>query len=440
MMKSILYLLLLFSSFAYAGNGDWFEKGNGGFAILCDQKPPQTLDLYESGFQYKWTLDRKYESDVQKRVQYLISKVSKFNPKRASLYQEWAESFIQESEFIPNLGFGALPDLGNAIYDATCKLQQVIYQRQPDEFTKARYTVNSTLWQALSPLDQAGLIMHELIYREFALPPNSHANSEYSRHFNAWLNSQEFNEASLQEYVKTLQLLNVIKAEYKGFPILLNLKDSSDRLWRRLPLIDVDSDGYPLPPDTPRGEKFELFIADSSEAIEILPSKFLGTKCDNPAQTLKTVGMLSIDKKGHLRGISRTSLPFGYETCRGYYMGPHMKYTLIGDFWSFDQDQNLTEVTIDFEENRPSADFDFYHDILFSTEHFTFKSKSSKMPLSVDIKLSGPGENLVSAIFIGGACRDNGEVFLKRETLDDPTVRWSLQDLDAEMKKLPRCK
>jgi len=440
MKKIVLSLILLFSSFTYAGNGDWFEKGNGGFVVLCDQKPPQTLDLYETTYQYKWTLDKQYESDVQKRVQYLISKVSKHNPKRASLYQGWAASFTEESEFIPNLAFGAQPDLGNANYEATCKLQQVIYQRQPDDFKKARYTINSTLWEALSPLDQAGLIMHELIYREFALPPNAHANSEYSRHFNAWLNSQEFNGASLQEYVRTLQQFNIMQAEYKGFPILLNLKDSSENTWSRLPLIDLQADGSPLPPDTPQGEGLEHFIIDSSESLKLGPYKYFSPQCDDPGKTPRTLGMLSIDKNGRVDSITRASLPFGYNTCRANYSGPGMKYTLVGNFWYFDKDQNLTDVTIAFDENRPPADSDFYHDILFSTEDFTFKSKSSKLPLLVSIKLSGARETLVSASFLGTACRNMSEIVLKHDSMNDPSVRWNLQDLASEMKKLPRCK
>ena len=161
MTKIIFFLILLASSVSQAIDGNWFERGNGGFVILCDQKPPQTLDLYEAVHRYKWTLDKRYETDVQKRVQYLIAKIDKHNPRRASLYEQWAARFMDESEFIPNLNFGSQPDLGNTPYQSTCnKPQQVIYQRQPDFLGKIRYTINATLWEALSPLDQAGLIMH----------------------------------------------------------------------------------------------------------------------------------------------------------------------------------------------------------------------------------------------------------------------------------------
>jgi hypothetical protein len=43
---------------------------------------------------------------------------------------------------------------------------------------KARYTISADIWNKLAPIDQAAIVIHELIYREMALPPSAHMNSE----------------------------------------------------------------------------------------------------------------------------------------------------------------------------------------------------------------------------------------------------------------------
>ena len=74
-------------------------------------------------------------------------------------------------------------------------------------------------------------------------------NSEHSRRFNAWLNSEEFNGASLRSYLMQLQQMNVIQADYKGFAIWLNLNDKRAYTWSRLPLLELEADWSLSPQD-----------------------------------------------------------------------------------------------------------------------------------------------------------------------------------------------
>ena len=195
---------------------------------------------------------------------------------------------------MPNAGFGPLPDLGYVIYDViNCNPQQVIYQRQPTNLKKARYTINSTIWNALSPLDQASLIMHELIYRELAQPPSSHTISEFSRTFNAWINSTEFEKTTLQTYLETLQQLHFVEAQYNGFDILLaakhELKDTST------PLLLAFNDGI-----------LTHTVLDASKTID-LPQTLITPYCPK-SEKLKSYGDAEFDLNGQIKTIDFPNL------------------------------------------------------------------------------------------------------------------------------------
>ena len=215
MLKIVFALTMLVSSLSFAG-GEWYEKGNGGFILQCPVKANQTLDLFELQDRYKtsMTLDTDHAGSVKERVEYLLAKIERLNSNRAAKYRMWFASYEQEAEYVPNIQFDRLGDLGLVRIPDVCNLAQVIFQREPGILNSARYTVNKKLWETLTVLDQAALVMHELIYREFVSSPNFHQTSERSRYFNALVNSKEILKMPLEKYMGILQELKVASAGY----------------------------------------------------------------------------------------------------------------------------------------------------------------------------------------------------------------------------------
>jgi len=87
-----------------------------------------------------------------------------------------------------------------------CKSRQTIIRRAVFDGNK-RFAVNKALWDALSARDQAGMIMHEVIYEHFS--KLGEEDSRKARKLNALLFSpelDEMNEGKFWLFVKKLEV------------------------------------------------------------------------------------------------------------------------------------------------------------------------------------------------------------------------------------------
>ncbi|WP_374079053.1 hypothetical protein [Bdellovibrio bacteriovorus] len=223
-MKQLIALLFLFPCLSFASGGDWYEKGNGGFVLMCGPGQLQVFDLYEAQVRYRMQFDPKSLASLDERVQYLLSKFEKHNASRAVLYRKWYREFFVEAEFISNAKFNPIGDIGFGYIPKNCSLEQVIFQRAPSILNYYRYAINKDIWDSLNVENQAALVLHELIYRELTLPPNSHESSEAARYFNALLSSTRFQYLTYGQYISTLQELRFTKADYQDVKIILGEK------------------------------------------------------------------------------------------------------------------------------------------------------------------------------------------------------------------------
>jgi hypothetical protein len=289
-MKTLVSICVLFLSLQ---SHAWYERLNGGFAVICPQHAPQTLDLFEMQNRYGLHLDANHLSSVGDRVRYLISKVEKLNPRRAAIYKQWFAEFAKESERIPDAKFNEVVDVGSVNIPAECALRQVIYQREPGPLNKFRYTIDKTLWDQLSTAEQAAFVMHELIYRELSQPAAPQKTSETTRHLNGLLNSTEFLTMSLADYLKNLQELHVVNAEDDGIEILLSVYDKANELWRKMPL-QFNS----------KGQATTMTL--SAEASFVRGSFTIEPRCSEKtsAPVLESLGVLRLDDAGELISIT----------------------------------------------------------------------------------------------------------------------------------------
>lgn len=215
-MKSIPFSILfsmLFSSLALAS----VKIGNGGLVAYCEAHSDKKIesielpDFLEARFRWDLNLPSlKDKTPWKTQVENVLVQLSKRSPLRAQIYGEWLETFTADAKFVE--GF-ELPSTNDAIYlpfPINCKVKQAIVQIDPEVPQDKRYYINVEIWKELSENQKAGLVMHELIYRE-ALK-NDFSDSKWVRYFNAllWSNSIATVDAASWAQLFT----NLLKVDY----------------------------------------------------------------------------------------------------------------------------------------------------------------------------------------------------------------------------------
>src|SRR5438445_2047277 len=129
MMLKIIFLCLTMSLTAQASTDPWFEKGNGGFGISCQNMDLTSLDLFEARSRYGLILDQNSIQSVDERVTHLLSKLARLNPRRASIYLQWYKEFPSDSAFIKNFEDPIPDDFGTVFLPIGCNSIPIIIQR-----------------------------------------------------------------------------------------------------------------------------------------------------------------------------------------------------------------------------------------------------------------------------------------------------------------------
>lgn len=217
-MKSFLLQLslALISSFSLAGG---VTIGNGGTGVICynggapNGIKVQMLEYYELGLSGR---SLKFNHNLDNYKDIIIENLNRWEsvaPKRVALYKQWLNDFENESLFVSNNYFTPVNDTGTIAIPFGCELATLAFQRpQEDLFPGVkRYTINSDYWNVMIPTQKAGLVMHELIYREGIVV--QHKTSFPTRYFNSYLASAEPNA---DEYFYIASQLPLKWAEFGG--------------------------------------------------------------------------------------------------------------------------------------------------------------------------------------------------------------------------------
>ncbi|MGE3759628.1 MAG: hypothetical protein AB7H97_17815, partial [Pseudobdellovibrionaceae bacterium] len=102
----------------------------------------------------------------QRIVEIILERIAVRNPSRAALYRSWYSTFHSETMFLPAFRFDDVPDSRHIGRPEGCEVEQLAVQAEPRFAQDRRYNVSTTLWDHLSEEGKAGLVIHELIYRE----------------------------------------------------------------------------------------------------------------------------------------------------------------------------------------------------------------------------------------------------------------------------------
>lgn len=431
-MKWSCWLLLVMGFSAAAHAGDWYEKGNGGFTINCPGKSPQVFDLYELENRFrvgvetpkKLTLDQNKSGSLKERFQYLLEKIARLNPHRAVLYADWYKTFADESEFLPHAHLSPVEDLGLAEPGAGCSLLQTVFQRTPGLLNR-RYTVDEGIWNSLSPLNQAALLLHEFAYREFASAPSFHETSEQTRYFNALVNSSEFAEMTPKDYLQTLQMIHVARADYQGNSVLLSYKNiTEEHTWTLLPL-QFQSSGIP-----------ETIIFEAGDQIH--QGEMIFDSVCRDVDGLQAFGVVSYGITGKILYIGELKGFSGVSSCLIEMRSPK-RFLVRGNSWGFDSDGHLMFAEGSFNQ---LTDRNASNPLIY--EYYIFTALLSENPVAMDMAF-GPDLVIKSVEFDSSACYTYfnpgyRQIRLSRTgAMSSAGVTFHPDQIDKEVQSLPAC-
>jgi hypothetical protein len=143
------------------------EVGNGGNAVLCPAtKSAELLDYYEARILRNMNVTMGSGKDPVAVAQFAVQRLKKLSPLRALAYEKYIQSFISESRFLKGVELVEINDSGHIFLPTNCKPVQVAVQKAPAFPGDGRYVINQDVWDQMPVTSQAGLILHEVIYRE----------------------------------------------------------------------------------------------------------------------------------------------------------------------------------------------------------------------------------------------------------------------------------
>ncbi|HVK61352.1 MAG TPA: hypothetical protein VM432_07370 [Bdellovibrionales bacterium] len=209
-MRSILAavfvaVVIFASGSSFAG----VSVGNGGSAVVCRKsdgtETVRLLDFFEAERTGRhWQIGRMDEGDsVEEKLSILLISLQRHSPLRAVNYRSAIDHL--KDIFV----FGEIPAIDDtgplhaAIPDG-CSLKQVAFQVPEDlRPTGKRIQIDQNLYEKMSLNDQAGLLLHELIYAELAQWGTR--DSSQLRPFVAYIASTDFATSSTEVFLENLR-------------------------------------------------------------------------------------------------------------------------------------------------------------------------------------------------------------------------------------------
>lgn len=195
--------------------------GNGGNSIVCKDsqgniKSVEILDFYEVRLN---GLNLKLNANLSNYKDILVDNLDRWKniaPVRVAQYKKWLVEFESEALFASGVEIPSIPDTGSVVLPSGCELNPIAFQRPDSEIFPGvkRYTISKDLWVLMDEVQKAGLVMHELIYREGIKA--KHQTSFPTRYFNGYLATAE---PKVESYASIVSQLPLLWTEFGGLMI-----------------------------------------------------------------------------------------------------------------------------------------------------------------------------------------------------------------------------
>lgn len=174
--------------------------GNGGDAVICPDKSPILLDLYEA----TETLITSSKTDPYKIVQDRLSLLVAIAPKLATQYTKKLVKMSGDIEFKPDIQLVNIKDSKHLSMPKNCSLKQVAIRKNAVTQAEKLFLFDKDIWDKMDSLNQAALLMHEIIYDHFYKLDEK--DSVKARKINVLLFSEKLTKANFWGMIKDLQI------------------------------------------------------------------------------------------------------------------------------------------------------------------------------------------------------------------------------------------
>ncbi len=191
------------------------EVGNGGHSVVCRDEAQKIisvrmLDFYEA----KTLRDTHFalgadELSVAEKVKVAFERLSEVDAVRAAVYQERADKFLENTQFVPGLALGSTKDYGYINIPSYCRVEQFAIQKPPIKAGDKRYTVSLDLWDRADHNHRAGLVVHEIVYQDAI--ERGHKDSIATRYLTGVITSAAFANMDASAYGDLVERLDLGK-------------------------------------------------------------------------------------------------------------------------------------------------------------------------------------------------------------------------------------
>ena len=180
----------------------------GGNAIACVQpvsgRSLELLDYYEAQLTTNLKIDLGPDTgNYHDRIEFVLNRLAKIDPETAKRFREKAQTFESEVKFIPGAQIKAFADSFEPVNPPPgCNKEQFAIQFFEPKPNQPRYLVNQDLWKAADSETRAGLVLHELNYRDAW--EAGQKSSDNARYMNAQMSASGFENLSPDDYISRL--------------------------------------------------------------------------------------------------------------------------------------------------------------------------------------------------------------------------------------------
>lgn len=218
--QACFLVLVPFSVFAESGD----RAGNGGDGIVCRNsqgaiQSVELLDFYEA----RAERGQKIELDPLKSVGELMKDLTKHLAfHEISLAQEVMKNyqlFISESVFLSGVELVDIPDSNHISVPLGCKVEQIAIQRRPLMLGEKFYKINKDIWDKMDNVNRAGLLLHELLFRNLTLYANFVYDSTYVRYLTSLAATNQIKTLTLKDYYSLLLKIAVKQVNIGNFTV-----------------------------------------------------------------------------------------------------------------------------------------------------------------------------------------------------------------------------
>lgn len=200
-LYKLIVPILLISTIAFAeGN----KVGNGGNTVVCETEKETTvtlLDFYEDTISYSST-----ETSPYTIAENVFDKLKLIAPKLHKLYVKRLNQISNEIDFKDGVLLNEIKDSNHLFEpaDKNCKVHQTAIRKAKIVGKEKQFVFRNDLWVKMSPLNQAGLLTHEIIYEHVS--KLAEKNSIKARKLNRYLYQNSFTADEFWKFMKELEI------------------------------------------------------------------------------------------------------------------------------------------------------------------------------------------------------------------------------------------